>query len=349
MTAFRQSFRLVVALMAFGIAMALAHAGDKVIFSRGSGEVLSPKKQDSINVPAGADDIRGLNDSRPDVAPYIPPPVNRTEPKKTERRTVFDEPKLFSDPLKEKDDSREDEDTKSSWFGGSKEKNDRQSPALTLTDRFGKPTEDRALSPVRQFDWKPEASEDDGSDESNRAKRDSNKEQKNRSLFNSQWKDVVRTSPLRAIQEDSGTMANAGVLNFGDRNSRREREEKREREERRFEFEKLINPGFAPLGSRDPSALGGITSPLETSKAAPAPALTPVPAHVAPGRGAMSPFGAFADQQRSFRPTSFDDLNDKAFGGSVVKPVSPAPAAETAARRPLMSQPTFQDFPGRRF
>jgi len=228
-------------------------------------------------------------------------------PRKTERRTLFDEPELFSDKSQRNGDSTRTQKVKPyAWPSYDPTRNAEQ---------------DRALSPIRQYDWAPESSEKSVKDNTDQSHR-------------------FESGLFSRSRDDERNPRRDALTGFFEAPAKRELS--REDLAGKAEFEKLLNPGLpAMIGRNGP--LGAPATPFGTARP-PAPL---IPMVDTPARTSLDPMQSYNDQQRRWAGPSMDDLNRKAFGTPAPKP---ARSTETADQRPpLMRQPTFQDFPGRRF
>src|SRR6185369_11620729 len=99
----------VVALLA-GAAVTCLHAGEAIVFSNPDTAIAAPKRETAPKLPGVPTDIRGLGFGEQPQAPmpYVPPPV-RNEPRR-EKKTIFDDPAIFSDRSEQKQEDRERDD-----------------------------------------------------------------------------------------------------------------------------------------------------------------------------------------------------------------------------------------------
>src|SRR3954469_21056249 len=98
MTRYRLAFCYAsVATFVLGALSPCVFAGEKIIFSKPDTDIVVPKQENS-RLPVPSTEIRGSGFSAPQQEmPFIPPPQPRNgESKKTERKSVYDEPDLFS-------------------------------------------------------------------------------------------------------------------------------------------------------------------------------------------------------------------------------------------------------------
>jgi len=301
----------------------LVLAGDAIIFSKPDVEIAFPNESREARIPEI--EGRGLRfeQQAPSAIPYIPPPIRYFEPKK-EKRGIFDEPEMFADKNENRNDDTAADDDKSLA---------RKSFRPQSIDPLRRTEQDRALSPVKQFDWTPAWSE-----KRPQPSKDSS------DPFASNQREVGLMGERTRSPDESKEL---GASLFGFFKPAR-RELTREQLERRAEFEKLLNPTFAPLATRNPQALGQEGSPLDIVKPPPAPVAPPPILGLEASRRSLDPMQGFNDQQRNLRGPTVDDLNRKTFG-SVAPPSPSSSQFKEQQRKPLIDQPTFQAFPERRF
>jgi hypothetical protein len=304
-------------------------AGDSIIVSKPDAELAAPKDTSPALIPNAPKDIRNLGFAQPPQpsAPYIPPPIMRTDPRKTERRTIFDEPEMFSDKT-----ARRDGD--GNIFERGKERSLAPRPMAPPSSEFSRGEEmERALSPV----WDSHSGMFKSTTPRDRPRRSS-------PFDNAVENDRSEDGMWLGFKPDSDRDRRNEGSRLGFFNNNTKRESTRDELERRAEFDRLLNNNFSPLGPRNPVAAGNTVSPLELAKPA-APA--PLPTIATPERRSLDPMQSYADQQRSWRGPSVDDLTRKVLGANSQPAASRPQAVDT--RPSLMRQPTTHDFPSRPF
>jgi hypothetical protein len=315
------NFRRGFAMLLLMVGVLTAAAGDRIIFSTSDREEIAPPTPDNPRAPEVKEQLRlSLTPAAPQpVMPYVPPSPARPDPrKKTERRTLFDEPELFADPFGRKK-------PESSPMDGS-------APGRSMTPRrFQIPDlgreEERALSPVKQYDWAPEETEE------KKASASGTREQRL----------PFETSLFSARRDEALSATERSAAGFLDHLSARDMA--RDRLERQAEFEKMLSSTPHPALRGTERGTSPLMSPLDTPRS-PATFVAPPIPDAAP-RLSLDPLQAFNEQQQRLRAPSVDDLNRKALGSAETKRSS---SGEKANQRPsLMRQPTFQDFPSRGF
>jgi hypothetical protein len=304
-----------------GCSSSLVYAADSIIVSKPDVELAAPKSAGpAISLPNGAAEIRAFSFGQPQqpAAPYIPPPIIRTEPRKREKRSLFDEPEMFSDKSSRRD-------TEENPFGSPKVQRPAPKPLMVPgSDLLRREENDRALSPVWNFNSMVRQDE----------KRRSFSNEESRENRHSEDDGLFRRRDDRDYRNDE-----ASRLGFFGTSKR---EISREAMKRRADFDRLINNDLAPLGPINPVA-GNTFSPLNVARP-PAPVSIPV---IAPEKHSLNPMQAYEDKQRSWRGPTIDDLNKKVFGSTVS--ASPSKPAAIDTRPSLMRQPTMHDFPSRQF
>ncbi len=325
---FRHPYRLCLySLLSLGVWLGAAvgmRAGDSILYSEADVPIASPRAGAAPKLPERAAELTDRDFGQPQTAiPFIRPPVVRPEPRKQEKRTLFDEPALFSG--KSKDGGDRDKEA-----GANSLRKPASKPYGFPADASQRPDEARAFSTEQRFEW----------DTQNKGAR----EQSTISSFD----DRTSTSRDEKNSPDSrrpgASVPDGGELSFFQfLNPNVRRELTANQIERRAEFEKLINPEFTPLGSRHANPFEP-ASPLDSARKAmppPASALS-----ITPAGATFNPMRKFEDQERSWRGPSAEDLNKKAIGSFT----APAPARTESARpqRPLLNQ-SGNDFPGRKF
>jgi hypothetical protein len=297
-----------------------ATAGERIIFSKPDSEVVKPTTPENPRSPEMKERVGfSLPGPSQSIAPYLPaqPPM-RPERRKTEGRTLLDEPEIFSDPFAHK--TRE-----ASLIDRSSAGNSASAKPFRLPGAGRE--EDRALAPIKQYDWTPDETEQD--------KALHTRDQRlpfESGLFGTRGENEV------SARQDSGL----GFLHeTSTRNSLKERLE------RQAAFDQLMNPApSAAIGVRGPERGNmSLMSPLDTPRS-PATFVAPSIPDAAP-RPSLDPMHAFNEQQRRLSGPTVDDLNRKVFGATESKRSSTIDKADQ--RTPLMRQPTFQTFPSRDF
>jgi hypothetical protein len=329
--------RCVAVALAIGSLVAPALAGDRVTLSKPGKEEVAPQEADTVRLRRAPNEFRRENLQPPPDVSYIPPEV-RVEPRKTVRKNIF------GDPINPFSESRDGEEEKEEGSLYGKRSAEPKQLILPFTEAARKQEQDRALSPIRQFDWSPE---DKGQ------KQGGPREQQ--PIWSRRDNDNVEPGMFGSLglRRDSAREAGNGRL-FGLFGAERENQESSRNEltrqelERRNEFQKLINPSFSPLarnGAGD--VLGSPTDPARAN--APIMPVTPMPS---PRGGSLDPMQVYRDQQQSWRGPSMDDLNRRTFGAVAVPSPSPSQSRSTpttAPKIPLMRQPAILDMPSRTF
>jgi hypothetical protein len=335
----------IVWLGVFSSAVTLAVAGDPILFSRPDVPIAIPKVQAKpVKIPGRASEIGDdfdVNAFHPQTLPPQPIVIERErpEPRKTEKRSILDAQGIFA-PEKQDEKDAENE----APFAAKKTPTPK--PYGFSGDASWKDEDTRALSPIRQSGW-------DTRDRKNRDEREEG---------GPGMSSIFDGTPLGAAgseKRERKTLLGDAFTQPGQREGEKEqrslfsfmtapapRELSREQLERRAQFEKLLKPDFAPLGSRTPDPFASAPSLDAARTAAPAPALAPAPGP-APQVGSLNPAGRFADPQQGFRPPTAQDFNRKALGSSVPAPITPSEA--TPATPPQFRQPGQNDFPTRKF
>jgi hypothetical protein len=308
---------LVTLFLACGVLTATA--GDRIIFSTSDRETIAPPVPDNPRAPEAKEQLRlSLTPAAPQpVMPYVPPPSpTRPDPrKKAERRTLFDEPELFADPFARKTPEA------SSMDGNSGRS---MAPKRFQIPDLGR-AEERALSPVKHYDWAPEATDE--------KKASTTRDQRL----------PFETSLFSARRDDTLAAPERSASGFLDHLSARDTV--RERLERQAEFERMLSSSPPPAPRGVERANSPLMSPLDVPRS-PATFVAPPIPDAAP-RPSLDPMQAFNEQQQRLRAPVVDDLNRRILGSAETKRSSPG---EKANQRPsLMRQPTFQDFPARGF
>ncbi len=323
----------------------LALAGDRILFSKSDVPIAVPKVQAKpMKIPGRVAEIGDdfdVNAFHPQAT--LPPPVmiepERPEPRKTEKRSILDAKGIFAPEKKDEKDSEND-----APFAPRKAPTPK--PYGFSTETSSRDEDARPLSPIRNMGW----------DTRDRKERDEREENK------TGMSSIFDGTPLGAAtpeKREKKTLLdgafNQGTQREGEKEQRglfsflatpAPRELSREQIERRAQFEKLLKPDFAPLGSRTPDPFAAAPS-LDGARSGPAtPALAPTPGP-APQVGGLSPGGRFLDPQQSFRPPSADDFNRKALGSANPPPSKPVDL--TPAAQPDFRQPARNDFPTRKF
>lgn len=329
---------LALALCCAAIAPA-TRAADGIQFSRPDVEFAAPTSRNPNLPTQERSGLKSLDfgDAQPRI--YLPPPVRAEPRRKVEKKTVFDEPKIFSDRGKEKSDQDENSDKEGSPKDQRSQDEKRSAMAARpswLTDNKADAAEKRALTPVEDFDWKPE----------------SERTKKEGGLFGSSTSVGTKTTDDRWVisgphgPEDS-TERNTAISFFGVISAAENKELTRERMERRVEFEKLLggpSPAFVRIPETFAASLDPITSPFATPQdVAPTPG---VPLRAEPVRP-LAPAQAFGAPQRSWQAPSMDEAARRFSSPAVPRG---APTLEASRQqRPLMNQPTVLEFPTRKF
>lgn len=311
----RRDRSLTIRIFALGIVWlcVTVRGGDRIVFTGPTNEVTAPAQPENPRIPAARNGSRlSFAPESPQLAiPYARPPVPM-ESRKPTKRSFFDEPALFSDP----EEMRK-----------SRERNDEPMVGTARYFESFQPREERALSPVRQYDWAPEEAEK----LSNRS-RESSPRHYESGLFS-------RNSDEPRV----GIFGTRNDLNF-ENAPNRENELSRATQERQLEFERMLNPSLPNLNSRLPDR--GLVQGVSPSQAAKPP--VPFVAPPEPVRPSLDPMQAFNEQQqRRFAGPTMEDINRRVLGTPEVR--RPTAIDSPDRRTPLMRQPTLQEIPARRF
>jgi len=305
-------YRVVVFTTAVCWMISFGMAGERIIFSKPDGIIIAPDAQMEARLPNN-ENHSILFAPQPAAPPvfYVPPRPQMDPSRPTEHRTLFDEPELFSDKSLGDVNPNKRPQLATPW----------STAPFDLT-RGGNP--DRALSPIRQYDWTPEG--------------DSTKKAAKDTLETQRHLDSGLFGRLREQDQNPRDESLGGFFN-----SPSKHELTRGELERKAEWNQLLNPTLPSVSGRE-HVSDFASAPTETARI-PGPLL--VSPSEPPPRASLDPMQNYNDQQRRWRGPSMEDLNRKVFGNPAPKPET---TPETADRRPsLMRQPTFQDFPGRKF
>ncbi len=310
--------------------MGSLHGGDKVIFSKPVDEIVAPHDPDALPIPGADSEVRHLDLSGPETPmPYIPPPMRNDL-----RRRDRDRKNILGDPLNPFKEPKESDKSDQDRFANDKDPST-NSAAFALVDPMRKREQDRALSPVRQFDWSPDDSSLDKNKKSAREKLLHFGDEPSRN-------DKGFFGARRKSEDDTGS---GSVFDFFRKNSDRD-DDDRDRDVVNNDFTKGIeftSPVAAPESTfaKLPSPTA---SPFESAKSA-APVMVPIPAPL-PERRSLAPVQSYNDQ-KSWGAPSVDDINRKAQGIGPQAPVRMDPFQ--SGRPPLLRAPLNQDIPSRRF
>lgn len=305
-------------------------AGEAIQFSKPTLAIVVPPKPPE-NLPE--DRARRIDFSGPEVeAPTIMPrpPVLRPNPreeKKDDRHWLLQDPKMFSDPGRDREEASQDN-------------------APTGMKRFavpepGKPLDPLApkrpgspatLSPEKDFNWKAHETVRRPEDSLWANRPGSLEKQSERapgglredSIKSSLYHDVFNTRPKDLEKPTRGQL------------------------ERRASFEALLNPNRAQAGlpARTPGSLDPVTSP----EAVVTPAAAKLPGPVAsklPAK-AYDPMQAFNLQHERLRGPVFEDPNKK-YSSQLSAPGSSSTTVQPNPISPLMRPSGPREIPSRKF
>ena len=293
-----------------------AEAGERIIFSHSEKDVLAPAAPQNPRLPSATERHTSFAPAPlQTVAPYTPPSP-RPEQRRNEKRSLFDAPELFLDKT-----TRD-----SSVTGMQRNSISPHAPRPFFVPSLDAGTDpNRALSPIQQYDWNPESSETN-----TREKPADHRGRFESSMFSRSHEN-----------EDSRSAPNESLTDFFE--NAKKIELSRKQLESNAEFEKLLRPTPPMMIGRSPDEPAGPT-PLNATRT-PTPVVPPL--ETSNPRSSLDPMQAFTDQQRHWRGPSMEDMNRKVFGSTAAKPSLSAENPDQ--RAPLMRQPTFQEFPARRF
>ena len=307
-----------------------ASGGERVIFSKPGAGVATPVNPDSVTLPTAPNEFRHFgDDAKPALdLPYIPSKP-RIEPRKGPRKNIFGDPVNPFVEQKESDGEKE----KGQDDGATAQTRDTQKPLYRFPDLLRKQEQDRALAPIRQFDLAPDEKDKDSA-------------RKEKTTWSNHDGNAGSLGAF-GTQRDKDDDKNDGSI-FGFFKGSSKHELTKEQLERRVDFEKLLNPSFAPLARNGGSANDSPFDAMKAQTQGPSPIMAPNPM-IQPERRSLDPMQGFADQQRTWRGPSVDDLNRKMFGAPSVSSTPTVAHSLTPTKPPLMQQPVNQNFPTRPF
>lgn len=327
--------RSIAIALALGGFVVAGFAGERVTLSKPDEELVAPKQADPVRLRTAPNEIR-RDGNQPTVSvPYVPPPM-RMEPRRTERKNIFGDPlNPFAEP--KGDDAVKEQD--SLWSRSSR---DQKPFSFPFADQGRREEQDRALSPIREFDWYPDNKE---AGQKERTIRD---QQPMWSRSENDQTEPVSVGAFRVWRDASRETENNRL--FGHFQTGREsrdlrREPTQQEMDRHNEFQKLINPSFSPL-ARNGTA-DAIASPMDAARGS-APVMPATPA-VAPQSRSLDPMHVYKDQQQSWRGPSIEEINRRSFGVVSTPSEPPRPSVLSPAKVPLMRQPTVLEIPARAF
>jgi hypothetical protein len=283
-------------------------AGERIVFSKPDHEILPAKPPAELPNTESHSSPFAPPTVAP-AAPYIPPPPV-VPSRKAERRTLFDTPDLFADKDRDKDSPI-------------KPNPPRQLLKMPF-DRERANEPERALSPISQYDWTPEA--------------DPARGKLSKDPSDSKWSfepGVLGRSRDEASESRENSLA--GFFNAAPKH-----ELTRSELDRKAEWEQLLHPSLPPVSTHD-AIPGAAVTPSEI----PRPSMPLIAQPDSTVRPSLDPMQNYNDQQRRWSGPSVEDMNRKAFGLPAAKPEKTSEPEDR--RTPLMRQPIIQDFPARRF
>src|SRR4051794_36543221 len=93
-----RAWRVVAFAMVFCLVVAIGRGGEPIIFSKSDRNLAIPNVPTDARLPENENrSVLFVPQPASPTIPYIAPPPVNVPPRKAERRTLFDEPELFSD------------------------------------------------------------------------------------------------------------------------------------------------------------------------------------------------------------------------------------------------------------